>query len=226
MRWYDGAMEPAKKTPKALAIGGIILAGGFAVIAMVKPEYLDLVLHPGDERNERIKKEMERQKGIETSGQPSPSPGPGNESKGATVTPTPVPEETASVDEEEARGSDLIPRLECISGDQIVKIIDASDEARDGRVFGISGATDGSRIMVDYKKKTFLGIGSGENQIEGILRRGLRNRFPDRLIRSLRVRSAGNRRLRRGDRDVKVEILEIEIPQDRRRCVSVSAESR
>jgi hypothetical protein len=80
--------------------------------------------------------------------------------------------------------------------------------------------------MVDYKKKTFLGIGYGENQIEGILRRGLRSRFPDRFIKSLRVRSAGNRRLRRGDQDVKVEVLEIEIPQDRRRCVSVSAESR
>ncbi|HEY8459872.1 MAG TPA: hypothetical protein VIM99_05790, partial [Blastocatellia bacterium] len=62
-------------------------------------------------------------------------------------------------------------------------------------------------------KKTFLGIGSGENQIEGILRRGLKNSFPDRLIKSLKVRSAGTRSVRRGADNVKAEVIEIETLQ-------------
>jgi hypothetical protein len=67
--------------------------------------------------------------------------------------------------------------------------------------------------MVAYKKKTFLGIGSGENQIEGILRRGLKNSFPDRLIKSLKVQSDGKRSFRRGNQDIKVEVLGIKTLQ-------------
>jgi hypothetical protein len=67
--------------------------------------------------------------------------------------------------------------------------------------------------MVAYRKKTFLGIGSGENQIEGILRRGLGERFSNRLIKSVKVRSDGKRSVRRGAQNVNVELLEIETLQ-------------
>jgi hypothetical protein len=111
---------------------------------------------------------------------------------------------------EEARREDRFSRPECISQDQIVRVIGASEEAMDGRVVGVNVAPDGRRIMVAYRKKTFLGIGSGERQIEGILQRGLRSYFPDRLIKSVRVRSDGNRSVQRGQQRVNVEVLEIE----------------
>jgi hypothetical protein len=51
------------KPSTALAVGGIALAGAFFVTAVVSPKSLDWILHPGDERSDQIKKEMERQKG-------------------------------------------------------------------------------------------------------------------------------------------------------------------
>ena len=80
-------------------------------------------------------------------------------------------------------------------------------------VIGVSVTTDGRRIVVAYRKKTFLGIGSGENQIKGILQRGLRPRFPERLIKSVIVRSDGNRSVRQGAQNVKSEVIEIETLQ-------------
>jgi hypothetical protein len=201
------------KPSTALAVGGITLAGAFFVIAIVSPKSLDWILHPGEERSDQIKREMERQKGINPDDRSDPRLRREGETKSGAITPTPSPEETARAGEGERRGDEQMPRPECISRDQVVKIIGASKEASEGRVIGISVTTDGHRIMVAYRKKTFLGIGSGENQIEGILRRGLRNRFPDRLIKSVKVRSDGKRPVRRGDRDVDVEVLEIETLQ-------------
>jgi len=202
-----------KKPVKALVIGGITLAGAFVITSIVSPKSLDWILHPGEERSEQIKKEMERQKGIDPNGQSTPLLKREEESKNGAVTPTPSPAETVGAGAVEIRAAERIPRPECISRDQVVKIIGASEEAREGRVIGISFAPDGQRIMVAYRKKTFLGIGSGENQIEGILRRGLKNRFPDRFIKSLKVQSDGKRSVRRGDQNVKVEFLEIETLQ-------------
>jgi len=199
------------KPSTALAVGGITLAGAFLVTAIVTPESLDGILHPGEERSDQIKKEMERQKEIDADGQSSARLRPEEETKSAAITPTPLPEETAPALEGKIRGDERKP--ECISRDQVVNIIGASEEAREGRVIGISVTPDGGRIMVAYRKKTFLGIGSGENQIEGILQRGLRNRFPDRLIKSVKVRSDGNRSVRRGAQNVNVEVLEIETLQ-------------
>jgi hypothetical protein len=199
----------SKTKPRtALAIGGIILAASFVVIAIVRPGILDRFLHPGDERSATIKEEMERQKGTDT--------GAKQEEKGtsASVTPTPSPEETPPVAEDgNAGGYERIAGSACISRDQVARIIGASEEAREGRVLEISVAPDRGEIIVAYQKKTFLGIGSGENQIEGILRRGLRNHFSDRLIKSVKVRSAGTRKFQRGERNVKVEVLEIETQQ-------------
>lgn len=198
------------KPSTALAIGGVILAGAFLVTAIVSPESLDGILRPSDERRDPIKREMERQKALEADGQSDARLRPGEETKNGAVTPTPLPEEMTPAWERERRGDERIPKPECISQDQIVNIIDTSEEAREGRVIGIGATSDGSQIMIAYRKKTFLGIGSGENQIEGILRRGLRNRFPDHLIQSVKVRSDGNRSVRQGERNVNVEVLLIE----------------
>ena len=204
-----GKIKPAT----ALVVGGIILAGAFVVTAIVSPKSLDWILHPGEERSDQIKKEMERQKGIDPSGQPDPKLKREGESKSGAITPTPSPGATVGSGEGEIRGDERIPKPECISRDQVVKIIGASEEAREGRVIWISVAPDGHRIMVAYRKRTFLGIGSGENQIEGILRRGLSNRFPDRLIKSMKVRSEGKRSVRQGGQNVNVEVLVIETLQ-------------
>jgi hypothetical protein len=206
-------MERKIKPTTALAIGGIVLAGVFVAIAIVRPGSLDKILHPSDERSNQIKEEMERQKGVKPDGQTDDRLKQEEKEKSVAITPTPSPEETPRADEGDVRDYGRIPRPECISRDQIVKIIGASEEARDGRVIGISVTPDGGRIMVAYRKKTFLGIGSGENQIEGILRRGLRNSFPDRFIKSVKVHSAGKRSVRQGAQNVKVEVLEIETLQ-------------
>src|SRR5215475_9875932 len=115
-----GKIKPAT----ALVVGGIILAGAFVVTAIVSPKYLDWILHPSEERNDQIKKEMERQKGSDPNGQSDPKLKPGGESKGGAITPTPSPEETVR------SGDERIQKPECISRDQIVKIIGASEEAR------------------------------------------------------------------------------------------------
>jgi hypothetical protein len=196
------------KPATALVVGGILLAGAFVVTAIVSPKYLDWIF-PGEERSDQIKKEMERQKGIDPNGQSDPKLKREGESKSGAITPTPTPQETVRAGEGEIRGDERMPKPECISRDQVVKIIGASEEAREGRVIWINVTPDGHRIMVAYRKKTFLGIGSGENQIEGIIRRGLRNRFPDRLIKSVKVRSDGKRSVRQGFQNVKAEVLEI-----------------
>ncbi len=197
----------------ALMVGGIVLAGAFLVTAIVSPASLDWILRPSDERNDSLKREMERQKAIKPDGRSDARPGPEEETKSGAITPTPSPEETIPAREGERRGDDRIPKPGCISRDQVINIIGASEEARDGRVIGISVTPDGSRIMVAYRKKTFLGIGSGENQIESILQRGLRSRFPDQLIQSVKVRSDGNTSVRQGERNVKAEALSIETRQ-------------
>jgi hypothetical protein len=198
------------KPMTALAIGGITLAGALVAIAIVSPGSLDWLLHPGNETNPRIKAEMERQKGSDADGQSKRD----EEAKSAAATPTSSPAETPQAEEGNAGGYERISKTNCISRDQVVRIIGASEESREGRVIEIGVATDGGRIMVTYRKKTFLGIGSGENQIEGILRRGLRNSFSDRLIRSLKVRSAGTRSVSRGADNVRAEVIEIETLQD------------
>jgi hypothetical protein len=197
----------------AFAIGGITLASAFVITAIVSPKSLDWILHPGEERSDQIKKEMERQKGSDPNGRSDPKLKPEGESKSGAITPTPSPEVTGQSGEGEIRGDERITKPECISRDQVVKIIGASEEAREGRVIWITVAPDGHRIMVAYRKRTFLGIGSGENQIEGILRRGLRNQFPDRLIRSLKVQSDGKRSVRQGVQNFNAEVLEIETLQ-------------
>jgi hypothetical protein len=197
------------KPSTALVIGGITLAGAFLVTAIVSPESLDWILRPSDERNDTIKREMERQKKLEADGPLRPK----EETKSGAITPTPLPEETIPAREGEIRGDERIPKPGCISRDQVVNIIGASEESRDGRVIGISLTPDGSQVMVAYRKKAFLGMGSGENQIEGILRRGLRDRFPDQLIQSVKVRSDGNRSFRQGERNVSAEVLLIETRQ-------------
>ena len=206
-------MKLGIKPSTALVAGGITLAVAFFLIAIFSPESLDRILHPGDERSDQIKQEMERQKGIAADGRSNTPPGREGESKSGAMTPTPSPEEAVRSGEGEIRGGEQIAKPECISREQVVQIIGASEEAREGRVIGINVTQDGSRIMVAYRKKTFLGIGSGENQIEGILRRGLRNRFPDRQIKSVKVRSDGNRSVRRGAQNVNAEVLLIETLQ-------------
>jgi len=192
----------------ALAIGGIALAGIFCLTAIISPRSLDWLLNPSDERSAQIKREMERQQGVDT------RPKREEEAKSEEITPPPLPQQTPPPPppplERDIQREDRIPRPECISRDQVVRAIDASEEAWKGRVVGISVTPDGHRIMVAYRKKTFLGIGSGENQVEGILQRGLRNRFPDHLIKSMKVHSDGNSSVRRGAQDVNVEVLEIE----------------
>jgi hypothetical protein len=198
------------KPATAPAIGGITIACVFVVIAIVRPGTLDWFLHPGDETNSRIKAEMERQKGSDADERSKRD----EAAKSEATTPTPSPAETSQAGEGSAGRYEPIPKPVCISRDQVLGIIGASEESREGRVIDIRIASDGGRIMVAYRKKTFLGIGSGENQIEGILRRGLRNSFSDRLIKSLKVRSAGTRSVRRGADNVKAEVLEIETLQD------------
>lgn len=201
------------KPSTALAIGGIVLAAAFLVIAIVSPASLDRMLGPSDELSDQMKKEMERQKKIEAGARPDARPVLEEKAKSGAVTPTPLPEETAPAGEGEIRADDRIPKPECISRDQVVRIIGASEEASDGRVIGISVTPDGSGVMVAYRKKTFMGMGSGENQIEGILRRGLRNSFSDHLLRSLKVRSDGNRSFNRDGQIVNAEVLLIETRQ-------------
>lgn len=220
------AMKHNIKPSTALVVGGIILAGAFLVAAIVSPESLDGILHPDEERRDRIKKEMERQKGGDADGQSDGQPGQEEETKSGAITPTPLPEETVQTAEREIRGDERTSKPECISRDQVVNIIGASEEAREGRVIGINVSPDGSRIRVAYQKKSFLGIGSGENQIEGILRRGLRNRFSDRLIKSLKVRSDGDRSIKQGGQNINVEILGIETLQAGCRWSLASAEPR
>jgi hypothetical protein len=207
------------KPTTALAIGGIILAGAFFVIAIVRPESLDWILGADEQSNDRIKQEMERQKGIDPSGRSDARTEGGGDTKIGAVTPSPSPTE-------ENQGDERITKPECISRDQVVKIIGDSEEAREGRVISVSVTQDGNRVMVAYRKRTFLGIGSGENQIEGILRRGLRNHYPNRLIKSLKVRSEGKRSVRQGAQNVNVEVLAIEAQQAVCRWPSTSAEPR
>lgn len=219
-------MKLDTKNSKALVVGGIILASAFFITAIVKPESLDWILHPGEERSDQIKKEMERQKGIGSNGQADARPGREKDANSGAMAPTPSPEETAQAGEGDIRVDERIPKLECISRDQVVNAIFASEEAKAGRVIWINVTPDGGRIMVAYMKKTFLGIGSGENQIEGILRRGLRNRFPDRLIKSMKVRSDGKRSVQQGERNIKAEVLVIEPLQAGCRWPSATVESR
>jgi hypothetical protein len=214
------------KPSKALAVGGIMLAGAFVLIAVVSPEYLDWILHPSEERSDQIKKEMERQKGIGSEGRPDARPGREEGANSGAMAPTPSPENTVGAGEGEIRVDERIPKPECISRDQVVKAIYASEESRAGRVIWVNVTPDGGRIMVAYRKKTFLGIGSGENQIEGILRRGLRNSFPDRLIKSMKVQSDGKRSVLQGERNVNAEVLVIEPMQAGCRWPSDSVESR
>ncbi|HEX2491992.1 MAG TPA: hypothetical protein VHR27_21485 [Blastocatellia bacterium] len=217
-------MKPDSKNSKALVVGGIILASAFVITAIVRPKFLDWILHPSEERSDQIKKEMERQKGIGSDGQPDTRPG--RAANSGALTPTPSPDETVLAGGGEIRIDERIPKPECISRDQVVKAIYASEEAKAGRVIWVSSAPDGGRIMVAYMKKTFLGIGSGENQIEGILRRGLRNSFPDRLIKSVKVRSDGKRSVQQGERNIKAEVLVIEPLKAGCRWPSASVESR
>ncbi len=56
------------KPSTALAVGGITLAGAFLLIAIVSPESLDGILRADEQRSDRIKKEMERQKGSDADG--------------------------------------------------------------------------------------------------------------------------------------------------------------
>lgn len=203
-------MKLDMKTSTVLAVGGIILASAFLVIAIISPETLDGILNPSDDRRDSIKREMERQKSLETDGQSDARLRQVEEAKSGATTPIPSPEETAPAVEREMRTDQRISKPECISRDQVTNLLAASEEAREGRVMGISVTSDGARIRVTYRKKTFLGIGSGENQIEGILRRGLKSRFPDQIIQSLKVRSDGNRSVRQGERYVSAEALLIE----------------
>jgi hypothetical protein len=219
-------MKPDIKKSKALVVGGIILASAFFITAIFSPKSLDWILHPSEERSDQIKKEMDRQKGIGSDGQPDARPGKEGEANSGAMAPTPSPEAAAPAGEGEIRVDDRIPKPECISRDHIVNAIYASEEAKAGRVISVNVTPDGGRIMVAYMKKTFLGIGSGENQIEGILRRGLRNSFPDRLIKSVKVRSDGKRSVLRGERNVNAEVLVIEPLQSGCRLPSASVESR
>lgn len=203
-------MKLDMKPSTVLAVGGIILASAFLVIAIVSPETLDGILNPSDDRRDSIKREMERQKSLEADNRSDARLRPVEEAKSGATTPTPSPEETIPAGEREMRTDERMSKPECISKDQVTTILASSEEAREGRVMGISVTSDGARIMVTYRKKTFLGIGSGENQIEGILRRGLRPHFPDHLIQSLKVRSDGNRSVRQGERYVNVEAILIE----------------
>src|SRR5262245_45643023 len=104
------------KSWKALTFAGIILAGAFFVIAIVKPEYLDWIIHPGEDTNDQIKKEMERQKGIDTAGRSGARSGEEGKTKSGAVTPTPLPGETV-------RAGEGDPKPECISRDKVVSII-------------------------------------------------------------------------------------------------------
>src|SRR5215467_13914687 len=100
-------MERKIKPSIALAIGGIILAVAFVVTAIVSPGSLDRILHPGDERNDRIKEEMERQKGIDPNGQSDDQLKRGENTKSAPITPTPSSGETEQAEEtgkEDLRG--------------------------------------------------------------------------------------------------------------------------
>jgi len=215
-------MKSDIKPSKALAVGGILLAAAFVLIAVVRPESLDWILHPSEERSDQIKKEMERQKGIGSDARPGREEGVNS----GAMAPSPSPEKTVGAGEGEIPVDERIPKPECISRDQVVKAIYASEEARAGRVIWVSVTPDGGRITVAYRKKTFLGIGSGENQIEGILRRGLRNNFPDRLIKSMKVQSDGKRSILQGERNVNAEVLVIESLKAGCRWPSDSVESR
>ncbi len=204
------------KPSTALTVGGIILAAVFVAIAIISPDSLDWILNPGEERSDQIKKVMDRQKESAPEGRSDPQLKRDDQTRIEAITPTPTPIET--VRGGEIPRNERTSRAECISRDQVIKVIGASDEARDGRVIGISVTPDGYRIKVAYRKKSFLGIGSGENQIEGIIERGLRNQYPERLIKSVRVRSEGNKSVRQGEKNVNVEVLEIDTLQAGRQC--------
>src|SRR5262245_38985409 len=124
-------MKLENKSSKALVVGGIILAGAFVLTAIVRPQYLDWILHPGEERNDRIKEEMDRQKGIGSDARP----GQGEQANSGAKTPTPSPEMTAQAGDEEVQ---IDPKPGCIPRDQVVKTIYASEEARSGRVIWVS----------------------------------------------------------------------------------------
>src|SRR5690348_12675390 len=94
----------------AFAIGGITLAGAFVITAIVSPKSLDWILHPGEERSDQIKKEMERQKGIDPNGQSNPPLKQEEKSNSGAITPTPSPEVTGQSGEGEIRGDQRIPK--------------------------------------------------------------------------------------------------------------------
>jgi len=56
-------------------------------------------LHPVEERSDRIKKEMERQKEIDPDGRSDTGLGRNEEMKSDSITPTPSPEETVRAGE-------------------------------------------------------------------------------------------------------------------------------
>src|SRR5262245_52891878 len=117
-----GKIKPAT----ALVIGGITLAGAFVVTAIVSPKSLDWIF-PSEERSDQLKKEMERQKGSDPNGRSDPPLRREEGSKSGAITPTPSPGETVRSGEGEIRGDERIPRPECISRDQVVKIIGESE---------------------------------------------------------------------------------------------------
>ncbi len=190
-----------------LSMIGVGLAVAFLFVAIFRPHSLDWLLDPSDERSAHVKREMEREK---ADAQPGASPPqlnrPEEEPQREEISP-PLPAEPPPLEQPIPEPQS---RAECISRDQIMRAIVGSEEAREGRVISLGVTPDGSRIMVAYRKKTFLGIGSGENQIEGILRRGLKDLYPDRMIRSVKVRSDGKRSVQRGERNLSAEVLEIE----------------
>jgi hypothetical protein len=194
-----------------LSVIGVVFAVAFLIVAIFRPQSLDWLLDPSDERSAHVKREMERKKGdAPQSSSPPQFNRPEEERDRGGTSPPPLPAEPAPLEQ-------LMPgpqtRPGCISREQILRVIGASEEASEGRVVSLGVTPDGSRILVAYRKKTILGIGSGENQIEGILRRGLKDRFPDRMIRSVKVRSDGKQSVQRGEQNISAEVLEIETMQ-------------
>ncbi|HEY8459821.1 MAG TPA: hypothetical protein VIM99_05535, partial [Blastocatellia bacterium] len=94
------------KPATALAVGGIAVACVFVVIAIVRPGALDWFLHPSDERNPRIKAEMERQKEI-GAGERSKRD---EAAKSEAATPMPSQEEAPRAVEENAGRYEPIPK--------------------------------------------------------------------------------------------------------------------
>src|SRR5262245_62927998 len=140
------------KTSTALAVGGITIAVAFLLTAIVSPSSLDWILHPSDERSDRIKKVMERQKGTDADGRSDAPPGREEEKKSGAISTTPLPEESVHARGGDIRADERISKPECISRDQVIKVIGASEEAREGRVIGISVAQDGNRRLLAERK--------------------------------------------------------------------------